>query len=68
MQDNGLNAAQRQYDNQLPPRYNRTPVCNCYYCDSDIYCGEKYAIIYGKYICCTDCLEFEIAEKEEYDE
>lgn len=65
MQDYGLSAAQRQYDNAEPPRYNRKPVYNCYYCGSEIYRGEKCAVICGVYNCCADCFSVNIAEEEQ---
>ncbi len=65
MGDYGLKTAQLQYDNAEPPRYNRKWICNCYYCDSEIYIGERCAVIYGTYICCMDCFSLDVAEGDE---
>lgn len=69
MQDYGLAAAQRQYDNAEPPRYNRKPIHTCSLCSCGIYPGEQFFNAGNEAAYCLTCVSWwtDTAEEEEYE-
>ena len=57
----------REYENQLPERYDEEPLFHCKCCGEDIFVGESYFLI-DRETFCSDCVSKEIAEREEYEQ
>lgn len=64
MSDYFYEQAQRQYDNQLPDRYNSDPLFECECCGDEIFLGEDYYLV-GIACVCENCVSRRVAEREE---
>ena len=67
MDDYGYISAQRQYDSQIPKRYDDKPVLKCSYCKEDICIGEEYFEIVGR-IYCSECGEVKTLYAENFED
>lgn len=53
----------REYENQLPERYDEEPIFNCCSCGDDIFEGEQIVVIDDNVYCCK-CAVVKYAERE----
>lgn len=56
--------AYRQYDSQLPKRYDRKPVCTCKNCGEDMFLYDKGTRLNGAIYCNYCAKEITITEEE----
>lgn len=57
----------REYENQLPERYDKEPLFHCSSCGDDIFEGEQIVVIDDDVYCCN-CAVVKYAEREDYEE
>lgn len=66
MTDFNLSVAQKQYDNQEPPRYNRKSALECSYCKEEICVGNEYFNVLDR-VYCSDCVEVKTLYAEDFE-
>ena len=56
----------REYENQLPERYDEEPLFYCCSCFDDILEGEQIVVIDDNVYCCN-CAVVKYAEREDFE-